>query len=332
MNITLVLLTILVSVLSGNPLWANSYSNKNELIVHIITPKHRTNWESPRLLGLSTGLNSIGDDYAPIGHFAIELKCDTPNKYGTKHILTGMERLNKKESSKITLQKKLGLGSLFYNFVGNLQSAEQSREEIEMARKDKRLTTVSIPTSSSRCQMAMTFLDNWIEAGAYTVYGGNKDVLAGEGSGCADFALEFFRIATSVVPRKDIMVRIKVPNRLIGDGLKKEVPFTKILAANRWAEDLSDAREYATPDTNKVIDFLHKDTMAIEKNYVYVLHLGLEIDDVLVTAGRLQEMNEKIELKASELAPYEITQYDFKYKYPQRESSLESWSKIIVAE
>ena len=119
---------LVLIVTTHNSLKANTF--KNELKVHIITPEFRINWKSPRSLALTSGLNSIKDDYAPIGHFAVELNCATPNKYGAKHVLTGMERMSKKESQRITLKKKLGLGSLFYDFAGNLQSAEQTRKEI----------------------------------------------------------------------------------------------------------------------------------------------------------------------------------------------------------
>ncbi len=317
-----------VAVLLSGSVMASTF--KNELKVHVITPKFRINWKSPRTLALTSGLNSIGNDYAPIGHFAVELNCETPNEYGVKNILTGMERMSKKESHKITLKKKLGLGSVFYNFAGNLQSAEQTSKEIELARQNKKLTTVIIPTSASRCQMGMKFLETWIESGSYNVYGGNKDVPAGEGSGCADFALEFFKIATSIEPRDDIMVRVKIPKNLIGDGDQKRVSFLKILATGQWADDLRDATMYVTPDTNKVIDFLHQDTLVVKDEYIYVMHLGLDVNFKLLPKDKMNSLRDQIQERAESLLPYAIQDYNFKFSYPKRETVQESWSKITV--
>ena len=72
------------------------------------------NWSSPSSLAITSGMNSLGSDYAPIGHFAIELTCSAPNRYGVKHVLTGMERFNKKASTEIIRKNGLGLGSLVH--------------------------------------------------------------------------------------------------------------------------------------------------------------------------------------------------------------------------
>lgn len=305
---------------------------KNELKVHVITPKYRIKWKSPRSLSLTAGINSLGNDYAPIGHFAVELNCENPNKFGVKSVLTGMERVSKKESQKIVLRKKLGLGSLFYNFDGDLQGAASTQKELDMAKKAGRLTTVTIPTSAQRCQDALNFLEKWIEHGSYTIYGGNKDVKAGEGSGCADFALEFFLIATSITPREDIMVRVDVPEKLIGDGVDKKVPmyFWRVLFRGKWAKKHENSRQYVTPDTNKVMDFIYKDVLEYDKNYIYIKHLGLDPDTTLITSENFEEKRSLIEQNAQTLGSYEKTDYKFSFQYDLRESIEESWNRIKV--
>lgn len=81
LNLTVLKLVIIMAA-SANSSWAKSL--KNELMIHIIAPKFRINWDSPKSLGSSKGLNSMKEDYPPIGHFAVELNCEIPNKYGAK--------------------------------------------------------------------------------------------------------------------------------------------------------------------------------------------------------------------------------------------------------
>jgi hypothetical protein len=228
----------------------------NKLLIHVIEPKYRIDWSSPRSLALTSLLNSLRPDYAPIGHFAVEIICSTPNKYGINHIITGMEREHKAQSRKITLQKKLGLGVLQYSFKGALQGSESSLRELESAKKDKRLKTITIPTSAARSAAMFDFIDQWIESGSYQVYGGAKNVTAGEGAGCADFAMELFRIATGSTPPAAWSVSLPFPKSLMGDGEKLRVSFLRLLSRSTWAEEKEAAMNFEIADTNLVSDWL----------------------------------------------------------------------------
>jgi len=77
--------------------------------IYVIRPKFRISWKSPSSLLFKTALNSAGGDYASIGHFAVELKCSNVNQLSINHVMTGMERVDKKQSQKIVLKEKLGL-------------------------------------------------------------------------------------------------------------------------------------------------------------------------------------------------------------------------------
>jgi hypothetical protein len=311
--------------------FTNDQFFKNEIKIHTITPRYKIRWSSPRSLGVTSLLNSIKKDYAPIGHFAVEINCEVPNRYGIKNVLTGMERLNKKTSNKVVFKKKLGLGSLFYAFEGDIQSAETTLKELKLAQKDKRLTSVTIPTSAERCQNAMDFLEHWIESGSYTVYGGNKDVRNGEGSGCADFALKFFLIATSIVPREDLMVRVRVPNKLIGDGENKKIRFffPRAFLTRGWSNDPEDSTEYVTPDTNRVIEFIRRNVVDFQKQLVYTNHLDWNEEEFLLTEESFSDRRDLIEKLADNLKPYEIDQYNFTYQYEKREASDKTWKRVI---
>src|SRR5690606_31629673 len=195
-----------------------SIAHADELKLHVIRPKYKINWSSPMSLALTTGLDSIRKDYAPIGHFIVDLKCSRPNRYGVRHVITGMERENKKESQQIVLKQKLGLGSLIYPFKGAIQSSKTSLHEMELAKKDGRMRTLRIPTTPQRCEMDMRFLEQWIENGSYSVYGGGKETHLGEGGGCADFAMSFVKIITQEEIPRSWQAQVLIPHKLIGDG------------------------------------------------------------------------------------------------------------------
>ncbi len=302
----------------------------NELIIYIIRPKYKISWKSPSHLGATSFFNTFGDDYAPIGHFAVEVRCQEKNSFGVRHILTGMERVDKKESKRITMEKKLGLGSLFYNFAGDIQSALTTHHEIEQARTDERLKTVKIPISGASCQKMLEFTRRWISHGSYTVYGGNKKVSLGEGSGCADFALEYFSIATGIELPPELFVKVKVPMSLIGDGKKRKVSFVDIGARFSWAKEGERFRHYQTPDTNKTMEFIAGKGQSLEDHYIYTRHLtGMTEKYGIWTTDLPQIFKDVLNQKAEELSPHEKRPLkDFSYCYELRESEEETWQRI----
>jgi hypothetical protein len=321
---------LLLVMLNASTTFSKTIQFNNELKVHIITPPIRINWKSPRSLSLTAGVNSMTDDYAPIGHFAVEVSCQKPNRYGIKHIATGMERISKEESKKITMEQKLGLKSLFYSFRGRLVPAKQTMQEVADARKQKRLTSVSIPISASRCESIMDFMDNWIESGSYTVYGGGKEVLYGEGSGCADFALEIFKIATDVEPNDDLFVKLYVPNKLIGSETQK-VGFTKLLLSTQWAEAKDkNATYYVTPDTNRVADFVRKNSARTSVEYLYLRHLLPDDDFGLWPKTMPKFLIQSLNDLAESFPEYHTKNFEFKYKYQKTEPVRTTWDSIKI--
>jgi hypothetical protein len=244
--------TILASILLTLPLQAD------ELRIHVIRPRIPISWSSPRALSVSSALNSAGHDYAPIGHFAIEVHCSRPNRYGVANVLTGMERKDKAESRRITLREGLGLASLTYTFRGQLQDARQAADEIVQAHRDRRLKTIRFPTTPDRCDRMLEFLDRWIEAGSEAVYGGGKDTLHGEGAGCADFAMVFFSIATGEAPPPEWLAQVSVPRSLMG-GNGRKIPFTRLLTRKEWARSGEPSLAFQIADTDRVQEWMERE-------------------------------------------------------------------------
>lgn len=303
---------------------------KNILKVHTIVPRVKINWNRPNTLAATAGINSLLKDYAPIGHFAVEVQCEQANEFGVNHILTGMERLSKRESEKITMRERLGLGSLFYNFRGDIQGSLSTLDELHKAKKQRRLTTVSIPVSAERCQKMLEFTKQWIISGSYTVYGGAKDVEYGEGAGCADFALEYFKIATDIEPTKELFAEVRVPKSLIGDGEGKRVHFIKTLVAFRWARENEPHEVYRTPDTNKVLEYILGNSKTKETHYLYLRHLDPTEDIGIWSTDLPIVFKEKLVDLAEQMPPYKQENFEFKYEYETFEEEESVWQRISI--
>jgi hypothetical protein len=303
----------------------NNIAFSNDLKIHVIEPRFRTDWSSPSSLVTTSALNSSGDDYAPIGHFAVEVNCKTPHSNGTRHIISGMERKSKVESRQITLKEKLGLGSLIYPFEGALQTSKTSIKEITLARRDRRLKTLIIPTSEARCQAMLDFIDMWIQSGSYNVYGGGKDVTSGEGAGCADFAMEIFKIATNTPPPFEWIAEIQVPVKFLGDGKSKQVNFAEILTRTSWARPNEKSINFRIADANLVIDWINKRAPSTSEKLRYMQHI--------FPVGFMRssdDLPKSFEKEANELLESPEAIERFRFQYPTTISPKELWRKIKI--
>ena len=130
---------------------------------------------------------------------------------------------------------------------------------------------IRIPTSQAQCQQMLEFTDQWIQSGSDQNYGGGKDTEHGEGAGCADFAMEFFKIATESSPLSSWYARINIPQSLIGNP-EKPVNFYDILLRDQWAVYEAHTA-FKIPDTNLVWDWLAKEGLNCGSEYLWYQHV-----------------------------------------------------------
>lgn len=265
-------LFIILFIIINHSIFAQSL-----LKIYTIRPKYKISWKSPSSLIITSSLNSIGNDYAPIGHLAVELKCACETQYKYSHIITGMERISKNDSRKIVMSEKLGLESLTYSFEGQLASAKKSKKEIEQARNEKRLKTFTIEIDDSKCVDGLSFINQWIRNNSFIIYGGGKKTLQGEGAGCADFASAVFKITTNYNWPEDWNVKVKIPKKLMRSYNKKNrISFLKLLFRRNWAKKKEEYIDFSIGDSNKIFDW-------VEKKY------GKNVNEIKLT---LKQMNE----------------------------------------
>lgn len=263
-------------------LFTNSFANVEKALRHnltgpyleifIVNPPNPIKWSTPGKLLKSSLKNAISKDYAPNGHFIVYLKSDTPNRFGVKNILTGVSRANSRESIRITREEKLGLSALFHTFEGALDYSRSDVAELARAKQENRLSSLVFPLTSEKAKTLMGFLDNYITYGSFKRYGGNKNTATGEGSGCADFAYQFIKLATDGrIPDSEWKTSVYVPKKLmkfVSGREDKSITFAKILLnGGSWASSSDDGVLFTTPDPEKMSAWILKHSQS--KKLIY---------------------------------------------------------------
>lgn len=244
------------------------------LEIFIVEPPNPIKWATPGKLLKSSLKNAISKDYAPNGHFIVHLSTDVPNRHGVRSILTGISRANSRESIRITREEKLGLSAMNYTFDGALDNSRSDVSELKRARSEGRLSSILFQLSPEKAKEMMDFMDNYITYGSYKNYGGMKNTLAGEGSGCADFAYAFIKLATDGrVPDKDWNTSVLLPKKLmkIVPGRENDpVSFGKILMnGGSWASSTADGVLFTTPDPEKMTAWVSRQSGTQNKQVIY---------------------------------------------------------------
>jgi len=273
-----------------------------EFLLHVIPPPMRLNWSTPRSLFISTFLNHIRGDKAPIGHLYVEF----PLLNGDQ-VITGMSRnkMDVIDSIKLVQGKKLGLGTFFYDFDGKLDSVKDARDEIIWAKNKNRHASIRVSISEEKAQKMQDFLNQWITRGSFHHYSGGLRVAIGEGSGCAEFGMHFLGMALGLhATHPEWMRSVLVPDSLIGGGFAEHAARISVLSilknGNRWAHQDESHHVYATPDPELIFDWIQSHTAELTP------------EKVTWSSGK-------------------FVQEEFKVSYPQEplNSAQEQWAKVI---
>lgn len=244
------------------------------LEVFIVEPPNPIKWKTPGKLLKSSLKNAISKDYAPNGHYIVHFSSDVPNRHGVRSVLTGVSRASAKESIRITREENLGMSAMLYTFEGNLDNARSDVSELATAKSQGRLSSLLFKLSPESANQIMTFLDNYISYGSYKNYGGMKNTLAGEGSGCADFAYAMIQLATSGrIPDSEWKTSVYLPKKLmkiVPGRADDPVSFGKILLnGGSWGTSPADGVLFTTPDPDKMTAWIGKQSATQNKQLIY---------------------------------------------------------------
>lgn len=318
----------------------------DELVIYVTRPKYYIDWSTPRTLMASTMLNYATSDYARIGHLSVELKCSEHDWTGDS-ILTGMSTIKGNTLYDEAKGKNLGLSILYTNFSGQLNSSEEEFETIQKAKQDGRLKVIHIPTSSARCSQMYDFMYEWIIHGSYKVYGGGKKTEEGEGAGCTDFAMQFFKIATGTVVPEIWKAHVKIPENLINlpdsefvshlssmSSMRKNSVLdayrnlsnaedSKLTSARTWALK-GEYVDFEIPDPGYIFQWIEKEIDSERDEYFYIDHI-VRMPTIFSTDF---DFDSYVKEEAMKLPAVTRKKFTFTPALVSEEEKMETWEKI----
>ncbi|MFZ4715641.1 MAG: hypothetical protein ACOYL6_18100 [Bacteriovoracaceae bacterium] len=230
MKMTL-LLPILV-LLSASPLSAGT------LTLYTIRSPKGIDWSSPKRLAKTIVNNYLGIKRDRIGHVQVELSCQNE-----KRILSGMNVKSFFDKNPLETLN-LGLGFLFENFPGKLETEKESASTLKDKAKQGLLTHITFEINENSCFRLKNFFEDYKEAGHFKNYGLPNRPRFGEGGGCSAFGIAFMDLAGLLEQKyyDSWMLEKRAPMNLIGGDLTGErVSLVKLLtlksSQDHWANE-----------------------------------------------------------------------------------------------
>ncbi len=231
----------------------------HELRIFIL-PSPGVNWASPASLALSTAFYKLGGWPRAIGHVTINIESSGVGLEPIS-IHTGICQAERNEGRAEILRKGYGLGILFHDFKGMLESKDDLEQEIAGRMKRGNLSFIKIGISRGAAERMAEFLKQFRDKRACDHYGSAHRPLYAEGAGCATFAAAFLEIAGLLEQEYvDSWIRHRrLPLTHIG-GPKTgtKVSFLKMLTCMKWAEEKEPHEKLALYDPDLMHEWVMK--------------------------------------------------------------------------
>lgn len=166
----------------------------DQLVLFNIPSPRGINWHSPHTLLKSVIKNHNSGASHEIGHVFVGVYCSDTGMTGEPDVLTGMTSASD-NSEELLRERGYGLGILFHNFEGRLNSAEEARQDIWLGLRTGRLSYLAFDISRSTCQRLVEYEMEYRQRGYDRNYGLPNRPLYGEGAGCSAYGVSFLDIA-----------------------------------------------------------------------------------------------------------------------------------------
>lgn len=218
------------------------------------SPKPGVGWSSPAHLALTTAALKLLKIPRPIGHVSVRV---SSKKDPELNFHAGMTQENKDEGRAEVLRRGYGLGILFHDFKGRLETARELDPEVLGRAQAGNLSYLRFEINRPIASRLARYLEEFVEKGGDSHYGAPHRPLFGEGGGCAAFAASFLELAGL---GHDEFAKVwtrthRLPSACIG-GPKggKSVSMLKVLTRLSWASEREAFEPYFTWDP----DLMHQ--------------------------------------------------------------------------
>ena len=203
----------------------------DQVVLYTVPSPSALNWRTPHTL-LKTVLQNHNSGQAhEIGHVFVGIYCSDLGIAGEADVLTGMTSAAD-NSEELLRDKGYGLGVLFHNFEGRLNTSEEATADIQQGIQSGRFSFMAFDISSATCQRLLSYEMEYRQRGYDRSYGLPNRPLYGEGSGCSAFGVSFLQVAgiEAKLFFKHWGRSLLVPKRLIGGPLTGDfIPLARIL-------------------------------------------------------------------------------------------------------
>jgi len=169
-------------------------------------------------LGKMTGLGF----HRSLGHAGVRVECESPYVTRTGDSTTffqgSMTNLDSSQFNDLLMKDKIGLGMLFDNVDGQIESPEVLEETLQKRYKNGRVSFLRIGISADTCTDLLAYAEAYRDANVQRNYGLAARPLYREGAGCSAFSMAFLELGNLVEDRyvDEWSFSVRAPKKLVG--------------------------------------------------------------------------------------------------------------------
>ena len=179
-------------------------------------------WESPGKLVRRVLFNKVGNMtglgfHRTLGHAGIRVECDGVD--GDDVFFQGsMTNTDGAQFNRLLTEDRVGLGMLFDNVDGEIESAEVLEETLQTRYDNGRVSFLRIGVSAETCSGLMDYVRAYSEENVQANYGLAARPLYREGAGCSAFSISFLDLGNLIEPEyyDEWSFQVRAPADLVG--------------------------------------------------------------------------------------------------------------------
>ena len=166
----------------------------DQLVLFNVPSPAGINWNTPHTLLKSVVQNHNSGMSHEIGHVFVGVFCSDAGMSGPADVLTGMTTASD-DTEDLLRHQGYGLGILFHNFEGRLNTLEEAQQDLQIGIQTGRLSYLAFDISKQTCERLVDYEMEYRQRGYDRNYGLPNRPLYGEGAGCSAFGVSFLEVA-----------------------------------------------------------------------------------------------------------------------------------------
>jgi hypothetical protein len=231
------------------------FSEMNSLTLLVYPAGKKLDWETPGSLIRSVVWNTLTGQKQPLGHMDVFLRCENESP-----VLTGMSRIRTWTTYKDVLIGGNSLNLLTAQFPGYLLPTEKVLSYLRPALKEGKVRAMTFALHPLNCSRLLKYYREYKKRGFEKTYSGfTSSVYAGEGAGCAAFAMSFLHVAGLLTKemQEEWSRHLSVPVRLIAKDQNPPNMWSYIFGRNEaWARENEPSLQLLIYDPEKIYEWL----------------------------------------------------------------------------